>query len=194
MPRRGQARGVLEDGPGHAELACLVVHEVGEVAAVAADMLGYGHGGVIARSHGHAGEELVHGDFLAGAQTHAGAAHPGRGMDADAGGAFQPAHLDAVHDHIHGHDLGQGGRRDGEVGIVLVQYLAGVQVDHDGGACPAGRVGTGGQREHGKDEQQDAQPAPREGRGVVHVFRPYGGRFDGLLPQPAWRWPAARDR
>ena len=25
-------------------------------------------------------------------------------------------------------------------------------------------------------------------------FRPYGGRFDGLLPQPAWRWPAARGR
>ena len=93
LARCGQARGVLEDRPGHAELACLVVHEVGEVAAVAADMLGYGHGGVIARSHGHTGKELVHGDSLAGTQTHAGTAHSGRRMDTDAGVAFQAVRM-----------------------------------------------------------------------------------------------------
>ena len=171
LARCGQARGVLEDRPGHAELACLVVHEVGEVAAVAADMLGYGHGGVIARSHGHTGKELVHGDSLAGTQTHAGTAHPGRRMDTDAGVAFQAAHFDAVHDHIHGHDLGQRGGRDGQIGVVLVQHLAVAQVDHDGSAGPAGRIGTGRQREHGKDKQQDAQPAPRDGGGVEHELQ-----------------------
>ena len=130
----GQAGGIFKYRAAHAQAAGLAVHPAYEIADIAAaDALGHGHGRIIARSHGHAGEQAHQRHAFAGAQLHGRTARGG-GLAADPdlfieGNAFR---LDRVHGQKHAHKLGQRGRRDGRVGALLVEDAACVQIDQHG--------------------------------------------------------------
>ena len=64
VARRGQAGAVDKTGVGHAKLGGPLVHLLHKALLAACQVLGQGHGGVIARHHRHGLEHVVHAHLL----------------------------------------------------------------------------------------------------------------------------------
>ena len=103
-------------------------------------VFGNRHAGVVARGYGHAVEELVERDDVAGLEEH--------GRAACACGIAAHLHFflvagltcaDGLHGRVHGKHLGQGGGRDAPVGILLIQDAPGGHV-HENGASGVDRA------------------------------------------------------
>ena len=117
----------------HAQIAGLGVHHVDERGHGAAHIFGHGRAGVVAGRNSHARKELVKRNLLVLVEAHARAAGAGR-IAADRSGIVNAgqAGVDLIHGKKHGHDLGQRGRGNALVGILLKQYGVAVKVVQNG--------------------------------------------------------------
>ena len=64
MARRGETGAVDEVGVGHAQLGGPLIHPGHKGLLAAGDVLGQGHGGIVARHHRHRLDELLHAHLL----------------------------------------------------------------------------------------------------------------------------------
>ena len=131
---RRQAVGRLElRDRRQAEFARLLVHQLDEAFAAAADVLGQGHGRVVGGLHHQGVEQFFQRKRLARIEPHLRAAHvEGFLRHRDGLVEAQLAGLDAVEDHEQVHQLEHAGRIAGAVRAVLEQHAAVAGVHHDG--------------------------------------------------------------
>ncbi len=124
-----EAFGVLVGRVLHAQGLGLVVHELDEVLGRAADPLGQGHGGIVARLHDHALQEVIHRHLHLGVDEHARARHLPR-QDAHRQLLFQRDLLGTqrIEHQVAGHELGQGRLLHGGIDVLGGQHLPGCHV------------------------------------------------------------------
>ena len=181
----GQPIGIGECRFFQAELARAFGQLVAELALVAGERLGEDDAGVVGRLDDHAVQQVVDADPAVQLGEHGGAARrraavtPGVFADLVFVGELDLALLDLMEDVFRRHQLGEAGRRDQRVGLVLVEHAA-VLGDQDGvRGADAGRVilaggrsrpaHADGQQRRGQD--RDDQPTNLK-RHLAHGQRP----------------------
>ena len=118
----------------HAELAGLLRHHLGEARLAAGDMLGHGHGHVVARLGDQRLDGVEQRDLGALLDVELGGlGRDGVGREADLGAVGEAALLDQLEHEIERHQLGERGRIAQVVGGALVEDAAGVGVDDQHG-------------------------------------------------------------
>ena len=130
MVLRRPAGGIDEVAIGHAQTLGLGVHQVGEGVFAAGNMLGQGNTGVVTGLNDDAAQQVNDRHLVTHANEHLGATHaPGLLADQHRVVLGNLAALDLLTDDVAGHHLGQAGRRQRVIGIVLDQNCAAVGVD-----------------------------------------------------------------
>ncbi len=133
LARVGQTRGVYVLGVSHPELLGPERHQGGELSFRSAQLLGHGDRDVVGGFHRHGADRLIDGDAVAGPKP-----EPGRrlvrGVRGDHHAVAQGnlAGLQRLEGQVERHQLGDGRRIAGAVGVALVEHLAGIGVDDDG--------------------------------------------------------------
>ena len=129
-PGVGQAFRVLVARVLHAERLGLLVHEFDEMLDRAAHAFGQRHGGVVARLHDQALDQVFDRHLHLRVDEHARAGHL-PGARADRQGLLQGdlLGLERVEHQVGRHQLGQRGRLDRAVDVLLRQHLVGRDVE-----------------------------------------------------------------
>ena len=142
----GQPGGVLEVGVVQPQAGGVLVHHVGEGRLAPGQVLGHRHAGVVAGGDDDPVEQVADGDLGVHLDDHLGTprapgvlAHPHHVVQADV------AAVQLALDQVGGHQLGQAGRRQPLIGVVLDDHPAAVGIHQDPGA---GRQ-LGRRRDHG---------------------------------------------
>ena len=178
------AAGVDEVRVAQAEVGGALVHELGEGRLGARKPLRHDHGGVVARLHDDAADELLDGRPVALVEEHGRAAHGARlGRDGEPGIEIDAAILQRLEQHVERHELRHRGRRQRLVGVLVHQHRVGGEV-HDVGRARLGLEGDAGCGERQQQRQGGAEAA-RDGPGGGHdgLRSPVPGR--GLRAGPA---------
>ena len=157
MTGGGQSGAVNKGSIGHAQLRRAAVHPLYEALLAAGNVLGQGHGGVVARHHRHRLEHIMDGHLLPFLQVDLRPAHGGRpGGNRDHILHLEAPVVDGLHHQQQGHDLGNAGRLQLVVGILFVKHRAGLLLHQDGGTGFHRRTagnGGGGQDQHNGGHQ-----------------------------------------
>ena len=129
MVRVGPAVRIHEMRARHAELLRLGVHALGETLLAPGHALGDDDAGIIARLHDDAAQQILDLDVVAELDIHLRALHaPGALGDGEAVGQLELAALQRLEEQIGRHHLGQGGRLDLSLAVLVHQHGAGVVV------------------------------------------------------------------
>ena len=172
MPFVRPARRVQERAVGQADLARPPVHLIGERLLAAGNALGDDDGGVVARLHDDAAQQIRDADPRVDHDEHLGAAHAPcflahQKLVVEA----QRARLEPLEHHVDGHQLAHRRRRHGHIGRFFEQHRPGRGVDEDG--LTRGRLddlrGDGprhdeDQHSHGTGEYPETPMAPCDDR------------------------------
>ena len=137
---------------GHAQVAGVAVHPLGECALAAGDVFCQCHAGVVTRLDNDAAQQVFHGDRGADFHKHAGAAGtPGVFTDRDFLLLGEVALLDFRKGDVGGHQLGDAGGFDTHVRVASGQLLAAVEVDQqEARGVEVGRL----RRRHGRQDHR----------------------------------------
>ena len=130
----GQSRRVEIGRAAHAERARLAGHHLGEGLLVAADRFRDHDGGVVRRARDEAADRVLDLDALARPQAELGRRLLGGVLGhRHHGRELHLAGVEALEQQIKRHDLGERRRMTQAVGVLLIECLAGIRVDHDRG-------------------------------------------------------------
>lgn len=177
LPCGGQAGGILEQRAAHAQGAGLAVHLAHESPAVAVDVLGHGHGRVIAEATAMPVSRRTRGT-RSPARRCMDEPPVAAGLAADLHFPVEgnTACLDRVQGQKHAHELGQRGGRNGRVGALLIQHAAVFRLtrmaERTGSAARAGM-----QRDRERPRQSSRQNSALRGRPERASHGPRRSRF-----------------